>query len=393
MVCVYDSLQQIHIPHALCLSLMPEPDWDLIARCLSGEASPEEQDTLSEWTREDPVNAGVLAEMEELWDAVHTDEAPRDVHSAWTRFRRQSGKVSGRAAGLTLCRSAAGDNSSKPCLRSSRSAQHRSGSRARQQHRIITYYAGILALTVILVLAGVLLYGNEAGPSQMAAVETSSGEQAVVELPHGITVRLNAESRLTYERQRPRSASIVATLQGEAFFDVPPRVRRTDTPALVVETTSVQVRVLGTRFNLRAYGGDEPLEVAVEKGLVDVELQDFERSASGAVKRRLYLHKGEGARHEPGGALESFVLSSPGIYFGWTDRHLVLRDASVAEVMRRLERWYGTELELREGTTADGRLSATFHGETLAEALEVVNSVLDVTIARAPSRSEAPTPR
>jgi len=247
-----------------------------------------------------------------------------------------------------------------------------------------------LALTVILVLAGVLLYGNEAGPSQIAVVETSAGEQAVVELPQGITARLNAESRLTYERQRPRSASIVATLQGEAFFDVPPRAGRTDTPVLVVETTNVRVRVLGTRFNVRAHGGDEPLEVAVEKGLVDVELQDFERSASDAVTRRLYLHKGEGARFKPGGALESFVLSSPGIYFGWTDRRLVLREASVAEVMRRLERWYGTELELRDGTTADGRLSATFHGETLAEALEVVNSVLDVTIARAPSRSEAP---
>lgn len=214
-----------------------------------------------------------------------------------------------------------------------------------------------------------------------------------MELPHGITVRLNAESRLTYKRQRSRSASIVATLQGEAFFDVPPRVRRTDAPTLVVETANVQVRVLGTRVNVRAYGSDEPLEVAVEKGVVDVELQAFELAGSDAVTRRLSLRKGEGARYRPGGALESFVLSSPGIYFGWTDRQLVLRDASVAEVMRRLERWYGTELELLDGTTADAHLSATFHGESLAEALEVVNSVLDVTIARAPSRSEATQPR
>jgi ferric-dicitrate binding protein FerR (iron transport regulator) len=179
-------------------------------------------------------------------------------------------------------------------------------------------------------------------------------------------------------------------LQGEGFFDVPPKTTRTDGPALTVETSDVDVRVLGTRFNVRAYGGDEPLAVAVQKGSVDVQLRESKRSMLHASRRRVHLKEGEGARYKPGNDLEPFMLSSEDVYFGWTDRRLVLREASVAEVVRRLERWYGEDVELRNGEDANATLSATFHGESLTEALQVVNSVLGTDIVLAPSQRDVP---
>ena len=111
-----------------------------------------------------------------------------------------------------------------------------------------------------MVIAGVWIFknsGGQAGEKELVAkhsneVSTQPGSKSKIQLPDGSTVWLNAGSKLTYTKDFGKEIREV-TLIGEAFFDV---TKMKEKP-FIIHTSSINIKVLGTAFNVKAYPEDK----------------------------------------------------------------------------------------------------------------------------------------
>ena len=99
-------------------------------------------------------------------------------------------------------------------------------------------------------------------------VVTKRGSKSSINLPDGTIVRLNTDSRLTYLNFTAGKNREV-TLIGEAYFDVAHDSSR----PFIIHTGKINIKVLGTSFNVRNYPQDKELETSLIKGKIEVSLE------------------------------------------------------------------------------------------------------------------------
>ena len=100
-------------------------------------------------------------------------------------------------------------------------------------------------------------------------VEAPKGQRASLVLSDGTKVWLNSQSRLFYPSYFSGKERSIR-LEGEAFFEV---VHKEHIP-FVVQSPLLEVKVLGTKFNVKAYSDDEKVIVTLDEGKVEVETND-----------------------------------------------------------------------------------------------------------------------
>ena len=147
------------------------------------------------------------------------------------------------------------------------------------------------------------------------------GGESFVMLEDSSRVWLNADSRLRYP-SRFEGEERRVELEGEAYFEV----RRGERP-FVVETSRGDVRVLGTSFDVRAYG-DEAMTATLVTGRVRYEGEG----------EKVTLAPGEQVRVSDGGKVEKRRVDVEE-YVGWREGVYVFDKRPLADIMRDLERW------------------------------------------------------
>src|SRR5690606_33439973 len=100
---------------------------------------------------------------------------------------------------------------------------------------------------------------------QYAVLTTPKGGQYQVTLPDGTNVWLNAASSLRYP-MRFDGDSREVELEGEGYFEVVPDKRH----RFIVHSKAHKVTVLGTRFNVNAYGNERTITTTLVEGSVEV---------------------------------------------------------------------------------------------------------------------------
>ena len=93
---------------------------------------------------------------------------------------------------------------------------------------------------------------NEKKEERFHVISVPRGGEYCLKLSDGTIVYLNAESKLSYPvtfSETERKVHLV----GEAFFDV----QKDTTKPFIVDMDSLQIRVLGTEFGVRAYTDEE----------------------------------------------------------------------------------------------------------------------------------------
>ena len=140
--------------------------------------------------------------------------------------------------------------------------------RKNKQHfySILQYVAAVL----ITGLLGLNLYWMvPIRPSGSNVIEVLKGQRASLVLSDGTKVWLNSQSRLFYPSFFSGKERSIR-LEGEAFFEV---VHREHVP-FVVQSPLLAVKVLGTKFNVKAYSDDGKAIVTLDEGKVEVETND-----------------------------------------------------------------------------------------------------------------------
>ena len=215
--------------------------------------------------------------------------------------------------------------------------------------------------------------------SQVLAYNSKKGERKSFQLPDGTMVILNADSHLILADDFGQKNRTV-NLDGEAFFDV---VHDKENP-FIVHTAKMDVKVLGTEFNVNAYANGVVNETALIRGSIELTLN--------GEKKKVILHPNQKfvianalSSNSNASALSPASLKStiteglqPVIIekgynsvaeISWTENKLVFVNEPFNEVIKKLERWYGISIELQDASLATYTFTATFRNESIKDVL------------------------
>lgn len=244
----------------------------------------------------------------------------------------------------------------------------------------------IAAALLVAVLGGVWTYFDrvpQSGPVVVAKTyQTERGQRVSFQLPDGSAIQLGPQSRLRFDTTFGVASRIVV-LEGDGYF----HVTHDATRPFVVLTPQGEVRDLGTRFVIRARGDSLPVDIAVAEGTV--ALGRSMRPGTGIATLgadSVIVSAGEIATLDADGPGAPVPVRDIERYFAWTRGELVFDRTPLTQVLSELNRWFAEEFVLGDPRLGIVRLTTVLQGETLAEALLVLETSLDMDIERADGR-------
>lgn len=198
---------------------------------------------------------------------------------------------------------------------------------------------------------------------QPVAIQTVStlAETRTVNLPDGTSVTLNHYSTLTYP-ERFKTDNREVELNGEAYFEVSKDKKH----PFIVQTEAVDVRVLGTQFNVDAYRDSPDVRTTLLTGSVAVSnksnsehmiLKPNEIAIYNKVEKKLTRKLLEDATDE----------------ISWRHGEFIFDDVPLRDIARELSNSFGTTIQITDSTLQNYRISARFRN---GEDLETILSVL-----------------
>ena len=225
--------------------------------------------------------------------------------------------------------------------------------------RIIEYAAAVAAV----VLA--LHYRHQANtPREWVEVYAGMGERREIVLPDSTHVWLNAGTKLIYPKQFNRSMRQVY-LSGEMFADV----RRDEDRPFIVSADRLEVKVLGTQFNLKSYQEDAKSEVSLVRGKVSVGIK------ASKMNGKLTLEPGDILRFNKTNNHIDFLNFDPDSYANWIDNdNFFFVEQTLGDIVADLRRHFAVEIVVTDKSLCDETYYASFvNEESLDEILDALN--------------------
>jgi len=228
------------------------------------------------------------------------------------------------------------------------------------QKLIRIYMKAAAILLVPLLVVGGLIYGylsaryrTVADQEVTSMIYAPMGSRVSFNLPDGTTGMLNSGSHLSYSLPFANNRQI--KLEGEAWFEV---IRDEDHPFIISAGNST-VNVLGTSLNLSAYPAENYVEVVLQEGKVEFIGENVKEKVTILPSERLIVKDGNTSKS----------VVDPAKYNAWTEGKLVFRGDPMAEVARRIERWYNVKIVIADKELEKYSFHATFQDDKLEDVL------------------------
>ena len=220
------------------------------------------------------------------------------------------------------------------------------------------------AIILLCILSGWIagtIYTRLNMPQGLVTLETEVGQQAKTILPDGTTVLLNACSKLTYSLEGWNNTRDVR-LEGEAIFDV---VHKEDKP-FYVHTYNYCVRVLGTNFNVMAYGNDPEGVVTLKHGKVEIGIA--------GSNKNMFLQPGESFVYDNQAGTSRIEQRSLKHVYAWERKEIIFEGHTLEEKKEELSRHFGYKFEVAPELQKMS-YKATLRDESLNEFLAALDSI------------------
>lgn len=229
------------------------------------------------------------------------------------------------------------------------------------------FAVGVSAACALLVAAGVLgprLWAPE--PDFTQTLSTLKGERNRFVLPDGSLLELNTDTQAKVALYADRRE--VELLAGEILFTVSPDAARPFT----VQTGQAQVRVTGTRFNVRRDG--DAVSLAVEEGSVAFT------AGSWWNRSTRHLTAGYVLRHASGEAVAAPHQENVAAITAWQRGRLVFRDTPLSQVVAELNRYLRDPLRIDDKRLAQLRVAGTLPIDEPESVLAVLPRIAPVVV-------------
>ena len=232
---------------------------------------------------------------------------------------------------------------------------------------------------------------NQIKAEQISSVITKYGNKTKVSLPDGSQVWLNAGSRLDYNNSIFNQTLREVNLSGEAYFDITHKEGK----PFIVRSGNMRIRVLGTKFNVKAYPEEQNIETSLIKGSVEITIKDrpddkyilrpnekLVVSNEGLIQKSATVNQTKlntsGKENADIVALKKVdysVNEKLVIETAWVENKLVFHSEKFSDLAKRMERWYDIQIRFRDTDKAEYRFTGIFTTETIQQALQAMQVV------------------
>jgi ferric-dicitrate binding protein FerR (iron transport regulator) len=224
-------------------------------------------------------------------------------------------------------------------------------------------------------------------PQSHNEVFAKPGVKTQVILPDGTLIWLNSDSKLIYEHDFKEPTREVQLI-GEAFFDVAKDASR----PFIVHTSDIDIKVLGTAFNVKSYPQNEVIETTLLRGIIEVTKPKQPNSPKIILHphEKLIFQKTLESNAAVSGQKDSVAITtfqnadiavlkipknmpdSALTETSWVYNKLIFEGDTFKELAEKMERWYNVKIIFHNTQVASYRFRGVFENESLEEALEAL---------------------
>jgi transmembrane sensor len=346
---------------------IPDQVWILMSRSLSGEATAGEQEELMQLLKQEPELQRQYDLLNQLWHPY-----PEKTNEP------EPGRIS-RILQLSAVEEAL--QSQTENADTARTIPWR-----RRWMRIAAVLVGV-SLSVWAVSKWLIKHPVDTP----GVIVSQKGTKTRTILPDGSTVWLNAGSRIEYDPSFTAPLREV-TLYGEAYFDV---VKQPNRP-FIVHAGNINIKVLGTAFNVKSYAGEGSIETTLIRGLVQVTRADDKQ------QKPIYLHpnqklivpesrtdkaavnevvkqKIDAATDFSIAYLDSNLQEHQHLETAWVYNRLEFRGDNFSVLAKKLERWYNITIQFADEHAKELMFNGSIENETVEEAFEALRTAVPFT--------------
>ena len=316
--------------------------WDtLIIDRLSDNIPEEDNRKLDAWLDESAKHLSYFNQMKNLWDssAVGDPELLFDYERGYSLFMKRVREE--KESTLAV------ETKNKQIL----------------WHRIIAVAAVIIPVFVLGYYASLYFEKpSDAAGFLQSEVVSPNGSKTQLRLADGTVVWLNSGSRLLYNDKFGKENRNLE-LVGEAYLDV----SRNEQIPLVVKVGGLDIKVLGTKFNVNAYPEKSEVKVSLLEGSVSMH--------AGNSPKPAILKPMETGVYQAGSNL---ITVHPGLDSNalvWMKNQLLFTGEAFEEIARMLERRFDVKINIHNDVLRKRRFGGDFGEE---ESIDKVLKIMAV---------------
>lgn len=313
----------------------------LIIKLIQGEATAGEQQLAEAWISKTPGNKRLYESYKGLLILTDKKDVDFDTDKAWDKFSH----------------------------RIHTEHHHAAKTESLRPRRKIAVYAAVTGIAALMLIAVGLFSILQQEPS-VQQFSTSMVASDALLLPDGTSVVLNRNSVIKYPEFFTGGIREISIF-GEAFFEVS---HNPDKP-FVIHAAGLDIKVIGTSFNVEAPKGGDFVKVTVNTGKVLVY-------PTGTLPEKtetsgLFLTAGEIATYSAqSGQVRKGVGDDLNV-LSWKTGILTFREARLAEVLKALEMKYQTRFIIDNQEVLNQRLTARFENDSLDNVLEALSLIFN----------------
>jgi len=247
--------------------------------------------------------------------------------------------------------------------------------------RILIWWKVAAVFFFLIACAEIFAYLNKETPPELATndsyttISTNNGQNSKVVLPDSSVVWINSGTTLSYNSNFSVTKRKIK-LKGQAFF----QISRNEKMPLVVSCNDLDVKVLGTRFDVSAYPEDQNISVVLESGSVELIKSNDQLPVQ-------MLKPGEKAEFDTKLSEVSVSKVQSSDYTSWKDGILVFKDEPMKKVLEKLQRWYNIDIEVKNPKVNQLVFNATIVNESVEEIFDLMKFSCAITYSIVPSRN------
>lgn len=228
--------------------------------------------------------------------------------------------------------------------------------RKKQLMRFIGSAAAILLISLI----SFHLY-KMSGVPRMEYIATSYGERKDINLPDGTVIILHSLSSISYPQDLKGDIRQIE-LKGEAYFDV----AKDPLKPFVVTINNIEVKVLGTQFNIEAYENEENIITSLFEGSVSIH-------TSNGITQKL-VPGDKAVYNKNSGEINTSYMDDINNQAYWIKGILSFDNKPLSDIFKTLAREKDVHFELQNPTVGKLRITASFdRKESMDEILNILS--------------------
>ncbi|PWB26663.1 FecR family protein [Flavobacterium sp. HTF] len=193
------------------------------------------------------------------------------------------------------------------------------------------------------------------------------GKKFELQLSDGTLVHLNAGTTLKYPVKFIAGENRQVFLDGEAFFDVAKDKKH----PFIVNADNLNVRVLGTHFNVSNYPEDASTDVVLVEGSIGM----YNRNEDFDLTKNTILKPGFKGSFQKANSQISTKPVLTDIYTSWINGGLTFRNMTFKNIITKLERRYNVTIINKNEKLANEKFNASFKEESIENVMSYFNDI------------------